>query len=50
MYFALSAVVSLALASTGHAAAWSKALDISGFGYFDHFGLETIADPTHGRT
>ena len=49
MHFALPAFVSLALASTAYAEVWSKALEIAGTGYYDHFVFENAADPTHGR-
>ena len=49
MNFALAALVSLALATVGHAGAWSKTHDIVGNQFYDHFQFDDVSDPTNGR-
>ena len=49
MHFALACLVSLALATVGHARAWSKTHDIVGNKFYDYFRFDNIPDPTHGR-
>ena len=49
MRFALASLVSLALATVGHARAWSKTHDIVGNQFYDHFRFDNIPDPTNGR-
>lgn len=49
MHFALAALVSLALATVGHAGSWRKSRDIVGSQFYDHFRFDNIPDPTHGR-
>lgn len=49
MRFVVASLVSLALATTGHARAWTQSLAIIGSGFYDHFRFDNIADPTHGR-
>ena len=49
MHFVLAALVSLALATTGYARAWTQTLPIIGSGFYDNFRFDNIPDPTNGR-
>ena len=49
MRLSLIALVSLALATAGHARTWKKTHDIVGSQFYDHFVFDNIPDPTNGR-
>ena len=49
MRFILAASVLLALATTGHAGAWTETLSVIGSGFYDNFRFDNVRDPTNGR-